>query len=39
MKCYDCKSPERICRAMTICWTPMMGMPAEVVLINEDLGY
>ena len=38
-RCYDCKSPERICRAMTVIWEPMMGMEAEVVLIDEDLGY
>lgn len=37
-KCYDCKSPERICRGMVTLWRPMMGMDAEVVLINEDLG-
>lgn len=38
-KCYDCKSPERICRALLVLWEPMMGMEAEVVLVDEDLGY
>ena len=38
-KCYDCKSPERICRALVVLWEPMMGMEAEVVLVDEDLGY
>ncbi len=38
-KCYDCKSPERICRGLTVLWKPMMGMEAEVVLVDEDLGY
>ena len=38
-RCYDCKSPDRICRAMMVIWEPMMGMEAEVVLIDEDLGY
>ena len=39
-RCHDCKSPERICRAMVI----HMGVPSgfescEVVLIGEKLGY
>ncbi|MEG1989229.1 MAG: lactate utilization protein [Oscillibacter sp.] len=38
-RCYDCKSPERICRALTVLWEPMMGMETEIVLINEDLGF
>ena len=38
-KCYDCKSPERICRGLVVLWKPMMGMEAEVVLVDEDLGY
>lgn len=38
-KCYDCKSPERICRGLVVLWEPMMGMEAEVVLVDEDLGY
>lgn len=37
--CYDCKSPERICRALLVLWDPMMGMEAEVVLVDEDLGF
>ena len=37
--CYDCKSPERICRGLVVLWKPMMGMEAEVVLVDEDLGY
>ena len=37
--CYDCRSPERICRAMTLIWQPMIGMESEIVLINEDLGF
>ena len=38
-RCYDCKSPERICRGLTVLWGPMLGREAEVVLIDEDLGY
>lgn len=38
-RCYDCKSPERICCNLSVLWRPMMGMECEVVLINESLGY
>lgn len=38
-KCYDCKSPGRICRGLTVLWEPMMGMETEVVLVEEPLGY
>lgn len=37
-RCYDCKSPERICRGLVVHWGPMMGREAEVILVNEDLG-
>lgn len=36
--CHDCRSPERICRALTVLWTPMGGMETEVVLIDGDFG-
>lgn len=37
--CYDCSSPERICRALSVFWMkPMMG-EYEIVLVNSDLGY
>lgn len=38
-RCYDCSSPERICRTMTVTWRPSMGLEAEIVLIDEDLGF
>ena len=37
-KCHDCRSPERICRALTVLWAPMNGVDTEVVLIGEELG-
>ena len=37
-RCYDCKSPGRICRGLVTLWGPMMAMEAEVLLIDEDLG-
>lgn len=38
-KCYDCSSPDRICRSTVILERPAIGMEAEVVFIDEDLGY
>ena len=39
-RCYDCRSPERICRGLTVLWGPLMGAQVtEVLLINEALGY
>lgn len=37
-RCFDCKSPERICRGLVTLWGPMLGMQAEVLLIDQDLG-
>ena len=37
-QCHDCRSADRICRALLVLWGPMMGMEAEVVLIDEELG-
>jgi L-lactate utilization protein LutB len=38
-RCYDCKSPQRICRALLTLWEPTLGTEMEVVLVDEDLGY
>lgn len=37
-RCYDCKSPDRICRGLVTLWGPMMGMETEVILVDQDLG-
>ena len=37
-RCYDCKSPDRICRALVTLWEPMMGMETEILLVDQDLG-
>ncbi len=37
-RCYDCKSPERICNSLVVLWLPSMGTDTEVILIDEDLG-
>ena len=38
-RCYDCGSPERICRALVVHYQPMLGMEMEVVLVDQELGY
>lgn len=38
-KCYDCKSPERICRGLSVLWAKPMTGEFEVILIQEELGY
>ncbi len=38
-RCYDCKSPERICRGLSVLWSKPMTGEFEVVLVHEDLGY
>ena len=39
LKCWDCRSPERICRGMSILMMKMTGMEkSELILIDEELG-
>lgn len=39
-RCYDCKSPERICRGLVVLWEkPKSIQTMEVILIDEELGY
>ncbi len=38
-RCYDCNSPERICRTLSVLWSKPMGAEYEVILIKENLGY
>ena len=39
-KCYNCKSPQRICRGLVVLWEkPRDVERMEVILIDEDLGY
>lgn len=38
-RCYDCKSPDRICKGMSVHWEAMMGSDSEILLVDEDLGY
>lgn len=39
-KCYDCDSPERICRALVVLWEKPTSIEyAEVVIVDEALGF
>ena len=38
-KCYDCNSPDRICNCTIIINRALIGLPTELLFINEDLGY
>jgi len=37
-RCFDCRSPGRVCRGLVTLFGPMNGMEAEVLLIDEDHG-
>lgn len=38
-RCYDCKSPQRICRGLAVLWEKPAAGEYEVILVNEELGY
>lgn len=38
-KCYNCNSPERICKALVVHYKKIESMDMEVILVNENLGY
>ncbi len=38
-RCYDCNSPQRICRGVLILEAPTNGQAVEVLLVDEELGY
>lgn len=38
-RCYDCQSPDRICRALSVLWEKPMNGTFEVVLVREPLGF
>lgn len=40
LRCYDCSSPQRICKGLLIFFQKMKGVgECEVVIIDEALGY
>jgi L-lactate utilization protein LutB len=39
-KCYDCRSPERICKGLVVLWGNMNSVGGtEIVIVDETLGY
>ncbi len=38
-RCFDCNSPDRICRELAVLWQCPTGADIEIVLIDENLGY
>ena len=38
-RCYDCSSPDRICRGLSVLWGKPIGSEFEILLIHEGLGY
>ena len=39
-RCYNCKSPERICQALTVLWGKPGGVEhMELILVDQELGY
>lgn len=39
-RCYDCRSPERICKGLVVLWGKLSGVDElEVIIINEKLGF
>ena len=37
--CVDCKSPDRLCRAVLILERAAFGRDNHVIIVGEDLGY
>ena len=39
-RCYNCKSAERICKALTVLWGKPGGVEhMELILVDQELGY
>ncbi len=38
-RCFDCQSPERICRELAVLWACPMNTNIEIILIDQPLGY
>ncbi|MBE5922408.1 MAG: lactate utilization protein [Lachnospiraceae bacterium] len=38
-QCYNCSSPQRICRGLSVLWEKPSSCMFEIVLIHEELGY
>ena len=39
-RCYNCNSPDRICKVLNVLWGPPKGFRrVEVIIVNEVLGF
>ena len=38
-KCYNCESPNRICRELSVLWGAPLRSNFEIILIHEELGF
>ncbi|MBQ7454082.1 MAG: lactate utilization protein [Selenomonadaceae bacterium] len=38
-KCYNCSSPGRICRTLSVMWGPPLRSNFEIILVHEELGF
>lgn len=38
-RCYNCKSPERICKVLVVFWGAVDGIDTEIILVDENLGF
>ncbi len=39
-KCYNCNSPERICKSLSVLWKkPTSFKIFEIIIVDEELGY
>ena len=38
-KCYNCKSPDRLCKNLSVLFGKPFGAEYEIILIHEKLGY
>lgn len=38
-KCYNCNTPERVCRMTIFFDRPPFGMPTEIIFVDQDLGF
>lgn len=38
-KCYDCNSPDRICRIISVIERVPLGMKCEIIFVDQELGF
>lgn len=38
-KCYDCNSPNRICRIISVIERVPLGMKCEIIFVDQELGF